>query len=59
MQRHLQPNAHVDIVHNLWSAGTRVSVTDGKVRFRGVLAAQWRQRLVELPVPASLGRTSA
>jgi hypothetical protein len=59
MPRPLQPNDHVDIVHNQWSAGTqsieaRVSVTDGKVRFRGVLAAQWRQRLVEKSVEAGL-----
>jgi hypothetical protein len=44
-------NSHVDIVHTQWSAGTqsveaRVSVVDGRVRFRGVLAAQWRQKLV-------------
>ena len=53
------PNSHVDIVHNQWSAGTqsveaRVSVVDGRVRFRGVLGLQWRQRLADGYVEAGL-----
>jgi hypothetical protein len=45
------PNDHVDIIHNQWSAGTqtveaRVSIANGRVRFRGALASQWRNQLV-------------
>jgi len=48
----LHPNDHVDIVHNQWTAGTqsveaRVSVHAGRLLFRGLLASQWRHRLVD------------
>jgi hypothetical protein len=50
-RKDLGANDHVDIIRNQWSAGTqaveaRVAVVDGRVRVRGALAAQWRERLV-------------